>query len=198
MNPDLCQNPACFNHLKYWRNCGHKNEVKPKMYVIPKVSKKRADEMKGKKSTIGKKKKTGVNDKKLWSAFSLFIRLRDADSQGICYCFTCGLPRNYKGMDCGHGIGRQHWGTRYNEMNNHAQCKRCNGFEGGKGDVYKQKVDEKYGAGTWDLLLVKAQTNRKQLSQFECDVLEKHYRQEAEKLATAKGIDLGKPNKRAA
>jgi hypothetical protein len=123
-----------------------------------------------------------MNDKKLWKAFSEYIRLRDADDNGFCTCFTCGFTGHYKRFDCGHGIGRQHWGTRYNEKNNHAQCKRCNGFEGGKREVYKMKVDERYGKGTWDLLEL-ASRKAKKLSQFEIDVLEKHYKEQVKKFA---------------
>ena len=91
-----------------------------------------------------------MKDGKLWVQFSLFIRLRDSDEHGICKCFTCGLVRDYKQMDAGHGISRQHQATKYNEQNNNAQCKKCNGFEGGKREVYKVEMDKKYGHGTWD------------------------------------------------
>lgn len=120
-------------------------------------------------------------DKKLWKAFSEFIRRRDADENEMCKCITCGLIRHWKQMDCGHGIGRQHWGTRYDEKNNHAQCKRCNGFEGGKREVYKVEVDKKYGPGTWDLLEIKSKRG-KRLSAFEIDVLTNHYKKRINEL----------------
>lgn len=117
-----------------------------------------------------------MNDSKLWKVFSEYIRIRDADENGYCKCFTCGLARHWKQGDCGHGIGRQHWGTRYNEKNNHFQCKKCNGFEGGKREIYKQRVDEKYGVGTWDLLEL-ASRQKSKISQFEIDAMEKYYKQ---------------------
>jgi len=41
--------------------------------------------------------------KELDSWFSLFIRLRNADSSGFIECFTCGCKKHYKqGMHCGH------------------------------------------------------------------------------------------------
>lgn len=88
-------------------------------------------------------------------------------------------------MDCGHGIGRQHWGTRYDERNNAAQCKKCNGFEGGRREVYKIEVDKRYGTGTWDLLELKSKKG-KRLSDFEIKVLTDHYKKEIEKLKTLK------------
>jgi hypothetical protein len=105
-------------------------------------------------------------DTKLWKVFSEYIRLRDSDDNGNCRCFTCGLIRPWKQMDCGHGIGRQHWATRYNEKNNHAQCKKCNGFEGGKREVYKERVNKLYGPQTWDLLELTSRKPAKQMDAF--------------------------------
>ena len=85
-------------------------------------------------------------------------------------------------MDCGHGIGRQHWGTKYNEKNNHAQCKPCNGFEGGKREVYKVEVDKRYGAGTWDKMELLSRVVTKRPSQFEIDTLRNHYLELVKKL----------------
>ena len=117
-----------------------------------------------------------MNDSKLWKVFSEYIRRRDADSNGICTCFTCCFKGEWKRFDCGHGIGRQHWATRYNEQNNHAQCKRCNGFEGGRREVYKQRMNERYGENTWELMEL-ASKKAKKLSQFEIDTLTKFYKQ---------------------
>ena len=116
--------------------------------------------------------------KKLDQAFSRYIRLRDS-VDGICKCFTCGLLRPWKGMDCGHGVPRQHLATRYNEQNNHAQCKRCNGFEGGRMDVYAKEVDMRYGEGTWDKLLLQSKGTHK-IDQFTIDTMTKHYKQLAD------------------
>lgn len=133
-----------------------------------------------------KSKVKKVSDAKLWKVFSEYIRLRDANEQGYCKCFTCGLIRHWKQVDCGHGIGRQHWATRYSEKNNHAQCKKCNGFEGGRMDVYKERVNETYGPNTWELMEVSMRKPGKKPSQFEIDVLTIHYRKEVEKLKSVK------------
>ena len=128
-----------------------------------------------------------MNDAKLWNVFSEYIRLRDADEFGNCKCFTCGLIRHWRQVDCGHGIGRQHKSTKFDEKNNHAQCKRCNGFEGGRMDVYKQRVDERYGPGTWDALEVKSRMTCKR-GKFEIDTMTEYYRQEVKKLKQLKGL----------
>ena len=126
-----------------------------------------------------------ANDKKLWKAFSEFIRLRDSDENGICMCFTCGLPRHWKQMDAGHGIPRQHKATKFNEQNNHAQCKGCNGFEGGRREIYKVMMDEKYGQGTWAKMEIASKLTVKH-SQFDYDTMEVYYKQEVKKLKQQK------------
>jgi hypothetical protein len=88
-------------------------------------------------------------------------------------------------MDCGHGIGRQHLGTKYSEKNNHAQCKKCNGFEGGMREIYKERMNKKYGPQTWELLEIAARKYVK-WSQFEIDALEKYYKKEVEILKSEK------------
>lgn len=95
--------------------------------------------------------------------------------------------RYWRQMDCGHGIGRQHKTTKYNEFNNAAQCKKCNGFEGGRTDQFMINIDKKYGAGTWDKLQVAARQVCKR-GQFEYDVMIEHYKKEVEKLKKEKGI----------
>jgi hypothetical protein len=84
-------------------------------------------------------------------------------------------------MDCGHGIPRQHKATKFSEINNHAQCKRCNGFEGGKREVYKVEVDKRYGPGTWDKLELASKITLKR-TQFEIDTMTEFYKQELKKL----------------
>lgn len=90
-------------------------------------------------------------------------------------------------MDCGHGVGRQHMATKYDEKNNHAQCKHCNGFHGGMREVYKEEVNKRYGPQTWDLLLIKSKSVSK-WGQFEVDQMEKHYKTLALEMMAKKGI----------
>jgi hypothetical protein len=106
-------------------------------------------------------------------------------SIGIGKCFTCSLRRYWRDADCGHGAGRQHKGTKYNEINNHLQCKKCNGFEGGMREVYKQEMDKRYGVGTWDLMQAASRKATK-LGKTECDVLIVFYIKEIEKLLVSK------------
>lgn len=134
-----------------------------------------------------------MSDTKLWNVFSKFIRLRDSDKDGNCKCITCGLVRHWTKMDCGHGIPRQHKATKFSELNNHAQCKRCNGFEGGKREVYKEEVDKRYGAGTWDKLELASRMTFKR-TQYEIDTMTEFYKQEVKRLTNdGKTWKMSKP-----
>lgn len=116
-----------------------------------------------------------IKDAKLWKVFSNYIRLRDANTDGNCKCITCGFIGHWQRFDCGHGIPRQHRATKYSEQNNHAQCKRCNAFEGGKREVYKAEVNRRYGPGTWEKLEVASRSTCK-IGQFEIDIMTTHYK----------------------
>lgn len=131
------------------------------------------------------KNKTAYDELHLWPVFSRYIRLRDSNAEGIGKCFTCNLMRYWRDADCGHGAGRQHKGTKYNEKNNHLQCKKCNGFEGGMREAYKSEMDRRYGVGTWDLMLAASRQTTK-LCKVECDILVQFYTDEIEKLLLTK------------
>jgi hypothetical protein len=134
------------------------------------------------------KKPTAENN--LWKIFSIFIRLRDAQiDTGLVRCFTCSAIKHWRDGDCGHGIGRQHKSTKFDEKNNHFQCKKCNGFEEGRKDVYSKNVDKRYGAGTWDWLQL---TSRKTCHRglFEFEILEVYYKNEIQRLLKEKHLVL--------
>lgn len=120
-------------------------------------------------------------EKKCWDAFSKFIRLRDADENGICKCFTCNYRAHWTKMDCGHGIPRQFKSTWLDERNNHAQDKRCNGFLGGMREVYKVEMDKKYGTGTWDKMEIKSKLPSRK-TDFDYKVLTMYYTQKFQEL----------------
>jgi hypothetical protein len=129
-----------------------------------------------------------MDDKKLWKVFSEFIRLRDSNENGFCRCFTCPGIRYYKNMDAGHGIPRGNMATKYNEQNNHAQCKQCNGPAGrGKPKEYKAEMDKRYGPGTWDDMMLKSRTVEK-LGSFDIKLMTFHYQTEVDKLKASKNL----------
>lgn len=127
------------------------------------------------------------NDKKLWKAFSEYIRLRDVDETGYGKCITCSRIIHWKNGDCGHGLPRQYKATKFHEQNNHLHCKPCNGFEGGRREIYKEEVNKRYGAGTWEKLEVLSRGVCKR-GQFEIDTMEKYYKEKATELKKQKGL----------
>ena len=89
---------------------------------------------------------------KLDDAFSEYIRLRDADENGIVTCITCGDKRHWMGVDCGHFVPRINMATRWELKNSHGQCRLCNSTQDGKEKEHAEAIDRLYGAGTADLL----------------------------------------------
>jgi len=100
----------------------------------------------------------------LWKWFSLFIRLRDSDFDGFCECVTCHKVDYYKLMDSGHFVSRDRKSTKFDEKNNHAQCPACNRFKSGKQYEHGIAIDQKYGHGTAEELLLKSKMTCKRSS----------------------------------
>ena len=126
-------------------------------------------------------------DKKLWPVFSEFIRLRDSNENGFVTCITCPNIRYWKNVDCGHGVSRGHMATKYDEQNNHGQCKICNCHKRGNPIEYKKAVEKKYGPGTWETIQAKARIPAK-FGPFEIKTMIEYYKAEIEKLRSAKTL----------
>lgn len=128
-----------------------------------------------------------ASDAKLWKVFSEYIRLRDSDEKGYGNCITCGKLCYYKDADCGHGVGRQYKATKFEERNNHLQCRRCNYYGAGEQAIYKEEVNKKYGPKTWDELTIKKNQVCKR-GKLEIDVMTEYYKKEVLKLKKEKGL----------
>jgi hypothetical protein len=88
--------------------------------------------------------------------FSMFIRLRDSDENGIATCITSGRRMYWREGDCGHYLSRAKEATRYDERNCHFQSKQANRFQGGHFMEHGFRIEEKYGRGTCRELELKA------------------------------------------
>ena len=114
--------------------------------------------------------------------FSKFIRMRDADNNGIIHCISCGRPVPWQKADAGHFIKRQHMAVRFNEKNVNAQCKYCNNFEQGNDIGYARGLVRKYGQGIIEHLeLAKRRTIH--FGSFELKIIAEHYRKEFNRIA---------------
>ena len=119
--------------------------------------------------------------------FSLYIRIRDADSRGILICISCGQPIHWKKADAGHFIKRQHKSLRFNEKNTSGQCRSCNWLLQGNDINYAIGLEKKYGPGIIEELEL-AKRNTIHLGQFELKLIAEHYRQRFNELKKEKGL----------
>jgi len=87
------------------------------------------------------------------------FRKKFVDPDAECVeCITCGRIIHIKKADMGHWQGRGSGGgsgTYFDERNVGAQCKRCNGFEGGRTDEFEAYIAKKYGKDTAEDLKIR-------------------------------------------
>jgi len=128
-----------------------------------------------------------MTEAKVWKVFSQFIRLRDANENGECACFTCGLIRHWTKIDAGHGISRSKKEVIFSEVNVHAQCKGCNKYKHGAPIIYSKNVDKRYGAGTWDRLTIASKKYCKR-TKNDFEILYLYYSEQVKRLKESKGL----------
>lgn len=91
--------------------------------------------------------------------FSLYIRIKYADGNGIVTCFVCDKPYHYLKLDNGHYIKRGNKITRYMEENCYPQCKWCNSIHNENDLPFKDAI-ERYKPGLTDWLEEQAEQAR--------------------------------------
>lgn len=106
------------------------------------------------------KRKVGISSykKKLDALFSQFIRLRD-DGKG---CYTCGVMKPWKELQCGHFTPRQYLSLRYDETNCHSQCYACNMLYNGQPSAYAVRLKKEYG----DDIIEKLESKRREIVRY--------------------------------
>ena len=68
--------------------------------------------------------------------FSEYIRLLESDNNGYIRCYCCGKILHWKQSQNMHFIPRQHMGTRFDRINCHAGCVKCNYYDNGNIEEY--------------------------------------------------------------
>ena len=134
------------------------------------------------KQTITKLKK------KLDKWFSIFIRLRNADDNGNNVCCTCGVVQNWKKLQCGHFVSRKHMATRFLELNCFAQCVSCNIFKYGEQWKFGHFLDNNFGEGTAEKLVVLGHSTFK-MSKSDYEEKITYYKSAVDNLKKEKGIE---------
>lgn len=125
--------------------------------------------------------------KKLDTVFSQYIRLRASDHRGMGECFTCGSVRHYTEVDAGHFMSRACMKTRWDEKNVQFQCKRCNGFRSGEQYKFSIRLEEEYGKGTAEALLIASKMTAR-WSRDELEQMYHHYKRKVDELRSTKGL----------
>tara|TARA_R110000744_G_scaffold4852_1_gene17247 strand:- start:2192 stop:2602 length:411 start_codon:yes stop_codon:yes gene_type:complete len=134
------------------------------------------------KKTISKLKK------ELDKWFSLYIRLRDADENGVVICFTSGRAYPYKNIHAGHFMSRRCLSTRWCEINVQPQSAADNLFAQGEQYRFGLNLDAKYGEGTAEDLQIKSRQIQK-FSRIDYEDKIGYYKDLVEKLKKEKGIE---------
>lgn len=73
---------------------------------------------------------------------SRYVRLADANKEGVCTCFTCGAQKHFSKMQCGHFISRSHLGLRWELLNLKNQCSNCNVSLNGNLSEYEKNLNK--------------------------------------------------------
>ena len=125
------------------------------------------------------KRSTLVKNLDQW--FSKYVRLSNSN-EGLVNCYTCGIQRKWNDrIDAGHFQTRSKYYTRWDEMNVKPQCKGCNMTNGGQQYLFGQMLDQEYGEGTAESILIKSNQIRK-FSNAELLEMIDHYKKEVKQL----------------
>jgi len=119
--------------------------------------------------------------------FSLYIRSRDADDNGMIKCISCDDLVHWKKADAGHFIKRQYKSLRFSEKNVSGQCRKCNWLLQGNDINYAKGLERKYGPGIIEELEI-AKRNTLHLGEFELKLIAEHYREKFNELKKEKGL----------
>jgi hypothetical protein len=77
--------------------------------------------------------------------------------------------------------------TRFDELNVQFQCKRCNGFRSGEQFLFSKRLDQEYGEGTAEALLIASKQTRK-FTRDELEQMYHHYKRKVDELRSTKGL----------
>ena len=94
--------------------------------------------------------------KELDVLFSQFIRLSNS-IDGFCTCVTCGRVYEWKKIQAGHFMSRQHYSVRWDERNVKPQCYGCNVMQQGRQFEFSKYLGEELSN---ELYLLSKQTRK--------------------------------------
>lgn len=112
--------------------------------------------------------------KRAWKAYSLYIRLKDADPQGMVTCYTCDKKYHYKKMNAGHGIAGRTNSILFEDKIVRCQCAGCNIWGGGKYSIFTRKLIDELGLNGYDVMITQSRQTKKYTVQELLDIEEKY------------------------
>lgn len=100
-------------------------------------------------------------EKMLDAAFSQWVRLKSSDENGFVRCFICGIRMRWNRSVLMHFQSRTCLATQWDEIGCQAGCQMCNGKDLGDRSAFARRIDEDYGSGTADALMIKSKKSTK-------------------------------------
>lgn len=77
--------------------------------------------------------------------FSLKVRQKGADKNGLQKCYTCGYKKHWKKLHCGHFLSRFYKAARWDEDNARPQCAMCNLWRKGDAVAFRRNLLKEIG-----------------------------------------------------
>ena len=108
--------------------------------------------------------------KELDILFSQFVRLSNS-IDGYCSCVTCGRVYEWKKIQSGHFISRQHYSVRWDERNVKPQCYGCNVMQQGRQYEFSKYLGQELSE---ELYLLSKQTRK--FTEIELQEMIEHYK----------------------
>jgi hypothetical protein len=108
--------------------------------------------------------------KELDVLFSQFVRLSNS-IDGYCSCVTCGRVYEWKKIQAGHFISRQHYSVRWDERNVKPQCYGCNVMQQGRQYEFSKYLGQELSE---ELYLLSKQTRK--FSEIELQEMIEYYK----------------------
>lgn len=108
--------------------------------------------------------------KELDILFSQFVRLSNS-IDGYCSCVTCGRVYEWKKIQAGHFISRQHYSVRWDERNVKPQCYGCNVMQQGRQYEFSKYLGQELSE---ELYLLSKQTRK--FTEIELQELIEYYK----------------------
>lgn len=120
-------------------------------------------------------RKKSYQKDKTWEAFSIYIRLRDADKDGFCICISCRKMFHWEDMQAGHLIPSRSNNILFDEEIVYAQCPEDN-LNQGEQALFWRNLKKLKGYDEEDFEKLKERKNIiRQYKQHELEALEEMY-----------------------